>query len=81
MAQQVDIPGGLNAAAQSSAGVSEAVLQQVLARHLTAPEKREQMLVWLREVLVSDGYLVKKDDRLRFRSSLLRQFWQRRISR
>ncbi len=71
----------LNAAAQGSAGVSEAVLQQVLARHMAAPEKRQQMLGWLREVLVSDGYLVKKEGQLRFRSSLLRQFWQRRLPR
>ncbi len=69
----------LNAISADPTGVTRQTLQAVLSKHISDPDERDETLHWLLEILIGDGYLVDDDsDRLRFRSSLLREFWRRR---
>jgi hypothetical protein len=72
--------GLLTVASRDPDGASLTVLGQVMTGHGTAPEASGQELAWLLDVLVNDGYLVASNGRYRFRSGLLRQYWQRRFS-
>ena len=69
----------LNAVAKNPEGEPLRVLQAVLGARLPDPEQRDRQLRYLIDVLQSDGYLVLDGERFRFRSSLLRDFWARRI--
>ncbi len=69
----------LSAAAREPQGVPGGVLELLLSEHVHEPEERDIKLRYLIDVLENDGYLVRDGDRLRFRSSLLREFWQRRV--
>lgn len=69
----------LNAAATDPNGVARASLEQLLAERVSEPEARSERLRYLVDVLESDGYLVEEDQRYRFRSPLLREFWLRRV--
>jgi hypothetical protein len=70
----------LNSVAKNPSGEPLPVLQSLLGKHIAEPDERDAKLRYLLDVLQSDGYLVAEDGRFRFRSSLLRDFWQRRIA-
>ena len=53
--------------------------QGVLSQHIADAGQRDEQLRYLLDVLQSDGYLVAEGERFRFRSSLLREFWLRRV--
>ena len=69
----------LHAAAKDPNGATRATLLGVLSRHVQEPRERETRLHELLDVLRSDGYLVEHDGRIVFRSSMLRDFWLRRV--
>jgi hypothetical protein len=69
-----------NAAARDERGATRTTLEQVLAVHISDLDERDRQLHFLLDVLQSDGYLVMDGDRYRFRSSLLREFWLRRVA-
>lgn len=52
-------------------------LESALAKHLVEPTARKETLRWLLDALGHDGYLVAEQGRWRFRSGLLRRYWQR----
>jgi hypothetical protein len=70
----------VNAAAHDRDGATRATLEQVLATKIKDLDERDQQLHFLLDVLQSDGYLIEDGDRYRFRSSLLREFWLRRVA-
>jgi uncharacterized protein len=69
----------VNAAAREELGVTRVAMAQVLATVISDLDARDRQLHFLLDVLQSDGYLVSDGDRFRFRSSLLREFWVRRV--
>lgn len=69
----------LNAVAKNPEGEPLSVLQTVLGARVPEVEQRDRMLRYLIDVLESDGYWVLDGGRYRFRSSMLRDFWVRRI--
>jgi hypothetical protein len=71
----------LNAIARNPGGEPLPILQAVLGKLVKDDEQRHEKLHYLLDVLQSDGYLVLERDRYRFRSSLLREFWVRRVAR
>jgi hypothetical protein len=74
----------LNVAARDPQGVSRGVLEQTLAASVPDPERRSEMLTWLLDVLVGDGYLAETyasgQVRWGFQSPLLREYWLRRFA-
>ena len=70
----------VNAAAQDERGATRSTMEQVLATRVLNLDERDSQLHFLLDVLQSDGYLTIDCDRYRFRSSLLREFWVRRIA-
>jgi hypothetical protein len=68
-----------NAAAIDEHGATKDTLSQELFTRIADSDERERQLSFLLDVLQSDGYLVKDGNRYRFRSSLLREFWVRRV--
>jgi hypothetical protein len=69
----------LAAAAADPAGASRTALEQSLRERLQELEARKEKLRYLLDVLDSDGYLVEDQERYRFRSPLLREFWLKRV--
>jgi hypothetical protein len=67
----------LVACATDPDGAVKATLRAALVGALPDAVERERTLAWILDVLVSDGYLVEHGDRWRFRSRLLRRYWQR----
>jgi hypothetical protein len=59
---------------------SAAILKGVMDKHFQDPAQRDDKLRYLLDVLQADGYLVEAGGRFLFRSSLLRDFWLRRVS-
>lgn len=70
----------LSHCARDPSGASRGVLAQALAERIQDPEEREQSLRYLLDTLESDGYLVRVDDRWRFRLELLRRYWLLRVA-
>ena len=74
----------LTACAQDPQGASASTLQAVLSRSLADERERGDKQRWLMDVLENDGYLVSipahAPERWRFRSALLRRYWQRRFA-
>jgi hypothetical protein len=68
----------LNAVSRNPDGESSNNLKQLMSRHIHDQEKRDASLRYLLEVLQSDGYLVRDEGRYRFRSPLLRDYWNRK---
>jgi uncharacterized protein len=60
-------------------GVMTSSLQQCLANLVPDPIERGKTVHWLLDVLQSDGYLVEHAGRWRFRSGLLRRYWERHV--
>lgn len=73
----------LKACALDKLGATRSTLNQTLFTYINQPAEREDMLNWLLDVLISDGYLIHQmaNDigRYQFRSNLLREFWLRRF--
>jgi len=70
----------LNVCSRDSNGVSRQIFSATLSHHIADANQRDEMLNWLLDVLIGDGYLVEAEGRYRFRSSLLREFWHRRFA-
>lgn len=66
----------LGLACQLPGGVQVATIEQRLTRDISNDEERAIMLRQLVDLLVSDGYLVKEQGTVRFRSSLVRRYWR-----
>lgn len=69
----------LNAAAVDPRGATKSTLLSVLSKHVPDADERERRLHELLDVLRSDGYLIEEEGRVFFRSSMLRDFWLRRV--
>lgn len=70
----------LNHACKDASGVSKATLSQALEAKISDPNKKNETLVYLLDVLENDGYLVFNNDRYQFRLAWLREYWQRRVA-
>lgn len=72
----------LNAISKDRNGATRQTLDSILSKHISDPSERDETMHWILEILISDGYLVDDEsDRVRFRSSLLREFWHRRYAK
>ena len=60
-------------------GLTKKALDHLLSEHLPEPAARDESLRFLLDVLENDGYLARDDDRFRFRSELLREYWVKRV--
>ena len=67
----------LSACAMEPRGATIDTMRGALARPIADATAREQTLKWILDVMFNDGYIVKQDDRWRFRSGLLRRYWER----
>jgi uncharacterized protein len=61
-------------------GVKRDTLENALAKLVPDRAPRVAAFKWILDVLEHDGYLIAEADRLRFRSGLLRRYWQRNCS-
>jgi uncharacterized protein len=61
-------------------GSARSTLNLSLASTIPDIRAREDKLRYLLDVLLNDGYLVEEQNRWRFRSPLLREFWLRRLA-
>ena len=69
----------VNAAAREDYGVTRNAMSHLLAAMISDLDERDRQLHFLLDVLQSDGYLARDGERFRFQSSLLREFWLRRV--
>jgi len=70
----------LNVCCHDSAGPTRATLRSTLGKLIEDPQARDDRLRFLLDVLLTDGYLTEDGDRYPFRSTLLRDFWKRRVA-
>lgn len=70
----------LNVCSRNVSGATRQTFTATLSQHISNTNQRDEMLNWLLDVLIGDGYLVEEQGRYRFRSSLLREFWHRRFA-
>jgi hypothetical protein len=70
----------LGVCARDPKGAAVKSLDQCLAGLVPDPIERGKMANWLLDVLQSDGYLVEQAGRWRFRSGLLRRYWERHVA-
>lgn len=70
----------LNTCSRDANGAMKQTLSATLSHHISDPNQRDEILNWLIDVLIGDGYLIEEQGRYRFRSSLLREFWHRRFA-
>ena len=75
--QSIDL---IDVIAKNPEGESVATLKSALGKHLQDGAQRDDKLRYLLDVLQADGYIVETGGRFLFRSSLLRDFWLRRVS-
>lgn len=66
----------LDLACDGPAGVQVATIDLRLSREMSDQREREEVLRLLLDLLISDGYLVRQQDAVRFRSALLRRYWR-----
>lgn len=71
----------LTACAHAPDGVRGDTLRAIALERAASDEDREWITSNLFDVLESDGYWVQEDQRYRFRSNLLREYWRRRHPR
>jgi hypothetical protein len=69
----------LAASARDPKGTTLSSLDQGLAGEVPDPAVRRKTVRWLLDVLLNDGYLVEQEGRWRFRSGLLRRYWERHV--
>jgi uncharacterized protein len=67
----------LRTCAADPRGALLSVIRLSLAAEVPNVGERERMVRWLLDVLANDGYLVEHAERWRFRSGLLRRYWQK----
>jgi len=65
----------LSLASREARGITAASIDLRLSRELNDDQERAEMLRQLLDLLVSDGYLVRHEGVVRFRSALLRRYW------
>lgn len=65
----------LSLVCREAGGVTIASIDLRLSRELNDDQQRTEMLRQMFDLLISDGYLVRQNDALRFRSALLRRYW------
>ena len=65
----------LGITSRAPGGVSMATIDLRLSQKMADQKTRTEMLRQALDLLISDGYLVKQGDVVRFRSSLLRRYW------
>lgn len=66
----------LGLACREAHGVQIATLELRLSQEVSNDRERAEMLRQLLDLLISDGYLVRQQHIVRFRSALLRRYWQ-----
>jgi hypothetical protein len=66
----------LSLASSGASGVTVASIDLRLSRELNDDQERTEMLRQLLDLLISDGYLVRHEGFVRFRSALLRRYWR-----
>jgi hypothetical protein len=66
----------LSLVCREAGGVALASIDLRLSRELYDNRERAEMLRQLLDLLISDGYLVRQEDVVRFRSALLRRYWR-----
>jgi hypothetical protein len=66
----------LSLACRDSGGITVESIDLRLSRELVDGHERTEMLGQLLDLLVSDGYLVRQEGVVRFRSALLRRYWR-----
>jgi hypothetical protein len=66
----------LSLACHEPHGVSVTTLDLRLSHEITGDAERAKILRQLLDLLASDGYLVRQNDMVRFRSALLRRYWR-----
>jgi hypothetical protein len=66
----------LNLACHEASGVAVASIDLRLTQELNDDRERAEMLRQLLDLLISDGYLVRREGFVRFRSALLRRYWR-----
>lgn len=66
----------LNLACHEANGVTVGSIDLRLSRELNDDQERNEMMHLLLDLLISDGYLVRQEGAVRFRSALLRRYWR-----
>jgi uncharacterized protein len=66
----------LSLACREASGVTIASIDLRLSQELNVDQERTEMLRQLLDLLISDGYLVRQEGAVRFRSALLRRYWR-----
>ena len=66
----------LSLACHQLEGVKVETIELRLSREVSDDGERKEMLHQLLDLLISDGYLVRHQDGVRFRSALLRRYWR-----
>jgi hypothetical protein len=66
----------LGMACRETEGIKVETLELRLSQEVSNDREREEVLRQLLDLLVSDGYLVRRQDAVRFRSGLLRRYWR-----
>jgi uncharacterized protein len=67
----------LTACAVDPTGVTLEIIHGAISRSIADVDARASSCKWIMDVLENDGYLVALQGRWRFRSGLLRRYWQR----
>jgi len=70
----------LKTCAREPHGATTAALHQSITRLVANTRERSETTAWILDVLENDGYLIEESGRSRFRSGLLRQYWQRQVA-
>ena len=66
----------LSLACREASGITIASIDLRLSSELQDHRERAEMLRQMLDLLTSDGYLVRQEDTVRFRSALLRRYWR-----
>jgi hypothetical protein len=66
----------LSLACREAGGITVASIDLRLSNELHDNQERAEMLRQMLDLLTSDGYLVRQEDAVRFRSALLRRYWR-----
>ena len=66
----------LSLACREASGIAVASIDLRLSNELHDNRERAEMLRQMLDLLTSDGYLVRQEDAVRFRSALLRRYWR-----
>ena len=66
----------LSLACREASGISVTSIDLRLSNELHDHRERAEMLRQMLDLLISDGYLVRQEGAVRFRSALLRRYWR-----